>query len=133
MDIDDSQKAEVSDPDKEKVEASGHVIKKGKPSKIFVTGSSDLLRDNLLDPEGRTPNSIFVLNLLDTLNSRDKTAVLRSKQQAYNPLADVSGIAKTTIKWFNIAGLPALVVFFGFIVLLLRMAKKRRIRMMFSR
>lgn len=114
------------------IQATGTMIKKGKPGRIFVMGSSHMLRDYMFDAESLSPNAVFIMNLLDKLNNREKTALLRSKQQTYNPLYDVSGFAKTAIKWFNIIGLPVLVILAGLIVWMLRAARKKRIRMMFA-
>ena len=46
------------------------VIEKGKPGKIFILASSDMIKDNLLDPEGRGANDILVMNVLDYLNDQ---------------------------------------------------------------
>ncbi len=117
----------------EAIEARDRVITQGRPARIFVTGSSQMLRDHMFDQEARHPNGIFIMNLLDTLNDRDRIAVLRSKQQAYNPLRTLPAATKAAIKWFNIVGLPALAVVFGLIVWIFRINKKRRLRMMFAR
>ncbi|MFP4444961.1 MAG: Gldg family protein, partial [Desulfosudaceae bacterium] len=114
------------------VTAADRLIEKGKPARIFVMGSSQMLADHMLDREGRFPNSIFIMNLLDSLNNRDQMAVLRSKQQAHNPIYDLSGSTKSLIKWINIAGLPVLVLLCGLVVTAIRSARKRRIRMMFA-
>lgn len=123
---------EAGGGEKTAVEASGRLVKQGEPAKIFVMGSSQMLGDHMLDSDGRFPNSVFIMNLLDTLNNRDRMAMLRSKQQAYNPVDDVSGPVKSLIKWVNIAGLPVMVILSGLLVMLLRAARKRRIRMMFA-
>ena len=75
---------------------------------------------------------MFIMNVLDTLNDKDDIAVMRSKEQRFNPLYDSSSLTKTFTKTFNIAGLPVLVVFFGFFVLLRRRSRKKVIQMMFD-
>lgn len=115
------------------IEASGRVVAKGQPARIFVMGSSEMLYDHMLDPEGRTPNAVFVMNLLDSLNNRDKVAQLRSKGQVYNPIREVGGPSRSLIKWGNIAGLPVLVILTGCLVWFRRLSRKRHIRMMFSK
>jgi ABC-type uncharacterized transport system involved in gliding motility auxiliary subunit len=106
-------------------------IKKGRPAKIFLIGTSEILKDNVLDKEGRTPNSQFVLNIIDYLNNREQIAVMRSKTQRFNPLREVSPAVRTTIKTVNIAGLPVLVVIAGVIVWGRRASRKRMIQKMF--
>ena len=114
------------------VEATGTVIEKGRPGKIFVMGSSHPLRDYMVDREGRVPNAVFLANVIDALNEREAVAVLRSKQQTYNPLNDVSATIRTAIKGFNIIGLPVLVVIAGLVVLLARSIRKKRIARRFA-
>ena len=93
--------------------------------------STDMLKDNILDVNGRSPNSMYILNLVDYLNNREDIAVMRSKEQRLNPLRDTGAGAKTVVKSFNIAGLPVLVVLFGIAVWFRRISRKKRIRLMF--
>lgn len=121
------------DPEISKIERGGEILTKGKPGKIFIMASSDMLKDNILDERGRTPNSMFILNTVDYLNDRSEIAVMRSKELRFNPLADTGAGVKTFVKTFNIAGLPVLVVLFGLLIWSLRHARKKRIRMMFQK
>jgi ABC-type uncharacterized transport system involved in gliding motility auxiliary subunit len=130
-----SASAEEKKPDADlsKIERSGEVLTKGKPGRIFLMASADMLKDNILDERGRTPNSMFVLNLLDYLNGREDIAVMRSKELSFNPLRNTEAGVRTFVKSFNIAGLPILVVLFGLLVWFLRHSRKKRIRMMFQK
>jgi ABC-type uncharacterized transport system involved in gliding motility auxiliary subunit len=110
---------------------TGAFIARGRPAKIFVMASAEMLSDKILDPEGRSPNSIFVLNAIDYLNDRQDVAVLRSKEQRFNPLDPVSPETRGLVKAVNIAGLPILVVCFGLLAWLRRSRRKRRIQDMF--
>ena len=110
----------------------GDTIKKGKPGKIFLLGSSEILKDNVIDGEGRTPNAQFIMNVVDYLNDRGETAVMRSKTQKFNPLIEISPAAKATVKTVNIAGLPVLVILAGVLVWFKRVSRKRLIQKIFS-
>lgn len=110
---------------------TGAFIARGRPAKIFVMASAEMLSDKILDPEGRSPNSIFVLNVIDYLNDRQDVAVLRSKEQRFNPLDPVTPETRGLVKAVNIAGLPILVVCFGLLAWLRRSRRKRRIQDMF--
>lgn len=107
-------------------------IKEGRPGKIFLIGTSEILQDNVIDEEGRNPNAQFVMNVIDYLNDREDIAVMRSKTQKFNPLKEISPAAKTTIKTANIAGLPIMVVIAGVIVWFKRMSRKRMIQRIFK-
>jgi ABC-type uncharacterized transport system involved in gliding motility auxiliary subunit len=114
------------------VEQEGGVIEQGKPGKIFLIGTSDVLMNQMVDEQGDSPNSVFLLNVIDHLNNRDDIAVMRGKAQELNPLADMDPWAKTAVKVFNIAGLPILVVLFGLAVWARRISRKKAIRNLFS-
>ena len=119
--------------DLSKIEGKGGFLSKGKPSKIFLVGSSEMLKDSLLDPEGKGSNAVFIMNILDVLNHREDIAAMRSKEQLFNPLYETKGYAKTLTKTFNVAGLPVLVVLFGLFVWLRRHSRKKQIQMIFHK
>ncbi len=115
------------------ISSKGGFIAKGKPAKILIVTSSQMLKDSLLDEQRLAPNVAFVLNSIDTVNGRDDIAVMRSKKQSYNPLDKISPNGKMLVKGFNIAGLPVIVVFFGLVVWLRRKSRKNNIQMMFQK
>ncbi|MBW2433203.1 MAG: Gldg family protein [Deltaproteobacteria bacterium] len=119
--------------DLSKITASGQFLPKGKPGKIFLMASSDMLRDNLLDAGGRGPNATYILNVIDYLNGREDIAIMRAKQQSFNPLDDAAASTRTFVKTMNIVGLPALVVLFGIAVWFRRHNRKKNIQMMFQK
>jgi ABC-type uncharacterized transport system involved in gliding motility auxiliary subunit len=101
-------------------------------SKIFVIASAELLKDQLLDSEGRSTNAMFLLNMIDALNDRESIAAMRSKSQQFNPLEETSPATKTIVKAVNIVGLPILVVAIGLIVWARRHARRKRIQLQFQ-
>jgi ABC-type uncharacterized transport system involved in gliding motility auxiliary subunit len=105
---------------------------KGEASKILLIGSSDLIQDTILEAGGRSPNSMFVMNVIDYLNGRTGVAVMRSKEQRFNPLGETDNATRTMTKAFNVIGVPLLVVAFGLIVWLRRSARKKNIQKMFA-
>ncbi len=113
------------------IESRPEVIRKGKPARIFLVASSEMMRDSLVDEDGRSPNAIFLMNVLDHLNGRDDVAVMRGKVQRFNPLGETSAATRTFVKVFNIVGLPLLVSLAGLLVWSLRRSRQRRIRRMF--
>jgi ABC-2 type transport system permease protein len=115
-----------------RVESEGAFVSRGKPGRIFIMASSEMLTDNVIDAQGRGADAVFILNVIDALNGRGDIAVLRGKRQDFNPLQPIGAGAKTAVKAFNIAGLPILVVLFGLAVWFRRMSRKRRIQEMFQ-
>ncbi|MEN8247162.1 MAG: Gldg family protein [Thermodesulfobacteriota bacterium] len=115
-----------------RIEGRQDFIAKGKPGKILLISSTEMIKDNVLDNNGRSPNDMLIMNLVDYLNNREGIAVMRSKEQRFNPLDDVGAGLRTFVKSFNIVGLPVVVVIFGLIVLFRRRGRKRRIQAMFQ-
>jgi ABC-type uncharacterized transport system involved in gliding motility auxiliary subunit len=137
---DDSEKEEPKESKKKsaavdlsKIESEGEFLSRGKSGRIFLMASSEMLKDNILDEQGRTPNAMFIMSVLDFLNDRQDVAIMRNKEQRFNPLQDTQGGTKTFVKSFNIAGLPVLVVLFGLSVWFRRHTRKRRIQAMFHK
>ncbi len=129
------EKAPAEKPDETllQIKGEGEIITKGKPGKIFIMATSEVLKNTMVDEEGRSSNATFMMNLLDALNNRNEIAVMRSKEQRFNPLAETTPAIKTFIKAFNIAGLPVLVVAFGLIILFRRHSRQKTIRLMFQK
>jgi len=119
--------------DLSKIQGKGVFMAKSRPAKILLIASSAMLQDNILDREGKGPNSVFVMNILDALNDRGDIAAMRGKTQRFNPLNESSALVKTVVKTFNIAGLPILVIVFGLFVWFRRHSRKRRIQMIFQK
>ena len=44
------------------IKGEAEVLSKGKPGKILLVASSEMLRDNLLDARGKGPNATFIMN-----------------------------------------------------------------------
>ena len=114
------------------IQGEGAFLAKGRPGKIFVMATSEVLQDNLLDVEGKSPNAMFLMNVIDFLNDREDVARMRSKEQRFNPLTETGSGAKAFVKTFNIVGLPFLVVLLGLLVWCRRLSRRRRLQMMFE-
>ena len=129
----DKPDEKTSEIDLSKIERSGQFLAKGKPGKVFIMASADMLKNNVLDADGQGANSVFIMNVIDYLNGREDIAVMRGKEQRFNPLEDTQAGTKTFVKAFNIAGLPILVVIFGLGVWFRRHSRKKHIQMMFGK
>lgn len=117
----------------ERVRSERPVITRGKPGKIFLIASSEMLKNSVLDEEGASPNAVFLLNAMDYLNKREDIAVMRGKNQRFEPLKDeISSFARNASKIVNTYGWPVLVIVFGIFVFFRRAARRRKIQSMFS-
>ena len=114
------------------IEGQGGFKETSVPAKIVVVASSKMLSDQLLDESGQSPNTMFVLNLVDALNGREAVAAMRSKEQRFNPLEPTGSSTKVFFKVFNMAGLPILVVCFGLMVWWRRHVRRKAIQHIFS-
>ena len=111
----------------------GTVVTRGKSGRIFLIGTSEILKNNLLDAAGESPNALFLMNVLDFLNNREDVAVMRSKRQRLNLMGEIKGGTKTFTKTFNIAGLPILVVLAGIFTWIRRKKRQKRIQLLFRK
>jgi ABC-2 type transport system permease protein len=116
----------------DKIKGEVEFIPETNSGKIFVVGTSEILGDNVLDRAGSNTNATLILNLLDYLNGQEDFAVMRSKGQRYNPLRETELEVRTSVKTFNIAGLPIIVILIGVVVWLRWMAKKKRLQSQFE-
>ena len=122
------------DKDKPKITHKDDLIEKGRAAKIFIIGSSEILKNTLLDEGGKASEGTFIMNVIDSLNNHVDIALMRSKEQRFNPLqTDLGQGVKTFVKAINIAGLPLLVVLFGIIIWFKRAVRKKRISMIFNK
>jgi ABC-2 type transport system permease protein len=90
-----------------------------------------MLTDNLISEQGDNPNTTFIMNIIDVLNNKPDTALMRSKIQSFNPLDVKDEKIKLASKVFNIAGLPVIVVIFGLFIWLRRHNRKKHIEAAF--
>ncbi len=109
---------------KSKVTGEKSLLTSSRGGTIFICGTSEILKNNLVDEEGRSVNALFFLNLADHLNNRDNIAKLRGKKQRFNPLKESSAFIKSFVKMLNIGGLPVFFILFGVLIWFRR--KKRR-------
>jgi ABC-type uncharacterized transport system involved in gliding motility auxiliary subunit len=116
-----------------KTESKKEFIAKRSNGKIFVMGTSKMLENNLIDQEGQSPNSIFVMNVIDSLNDLESIAVMRGKKKGFNPISKTDYLTKSFFKGINIVGLPIMIVIFGGVVWLKRSGRKRAIKKEFSK
>jgi ABC-2 type transport system permease protein len=114
------------------VTAENIKVATGKPARLLVLASSQMIQDTMVDPDGRTMNATFILNAIDHLNNEDQIASLRAKQQTLNPIEETSAALRAAYKAFNIIGLPLLVVLFGLGVLAKRTARKKKLATRFN-
>jgi len=107
------------------------LIEQGRSGKIFLIGSTEFLKNNVLvSPD--FANSVFLINMLDYLNNKEDLAVLRAKKQRFNPIRNTSLFARRVAQYVNVAGLPLLVIVIGFAVWARRTNRKRMIRNKFN-
>jgi ABC-type uncharacterized transport system involved in gliding motility auxiliary subunit len=119
-------------PDLSQIGGQGSRRDQSAPAKILLIGSSEMVKDNLLDDDGQSTNAMFLMNMIDALNGREAVAAMRSKVQRFNPLRETEPFVKTLIKSVNMAGLPVMVVIFGVVTWALRQARKKKIQALFQ-
>lgn len=114
----------------ENVAGKDQLITNSDSAKLLVLGSSDMLTDQILN--GNTPsNTLFVRNAIDSLSDREEYTLMRSKGVLHRPMDEVSETQRSFIKFFNIFGLPILVICAGILTWFLWLRRKQKIMQMF--
>ncbi|MDR1894795.1 MAG: Gldg family protein [Spirochaetales bacterium] len=113
-------------------EAAPELIPQSSQSRIYLLGSSYLIKDNLIDAQGDTPNAMFIENLVDGAAGSEDFAMMRSKGQSYNPLRETSPGLKRFLQGFAIAVLPLLIGLFALFIWFRWSARKRRLESLFK-
>lgn len=109
------------------------VIKQSvKPVKLFVAGTSEITGRNIIDEEGKSPNAVFLHNVIDYMQGNYAIPQMRSKGLSFNPINETSDTAKSVIKGINITGLPLLVIIAGLLYMWRRNIRRKRIEEQFT-
>jgi ABC-2 type transport system permease protein len=98
--------------------------------KIFVTSSSLI---NMFDPEGKLPNAVYFMNIIDYMNGNIKTQEMRSKGIAYNPLDTTKPLTRDIIKFGNMFGVPLIGIGAGLFMWRRRLIRRKKIQNYFSK
>jgi len=103
-----------------------------KPVKLFVAGTSEITGRNIIDDEGKSPNAVFMHNVVDYMQGNYDIPQMRSKGLSFNPIKETSDTAKSIIKGFNIAGLPILVLIAGAVYMWRRKLRRKHIESQYT-
>jgi gliding-associated putative ABC transporter substrate-binding component GldG len=91
-------------------------IDKAKPSRLLVIGSADFLSNDFLDPRRGGTLVQFAQNLVDWTAQDSELVEIRSKGVEPAVLGNVPEAQRMLVKYFNLAGLPILVVIAGLLM-----------------
>jgi ABC-type uncharacterized transport system involved in gliding motility auxiliary subunit/ABC-type transport system involved in multi-copper enzyme maturation permease subunit len=89
--------------------------------RAIVVGNTDFVTDRITQ---RTPTNLdFALNAVDWLSQDDALISIRSKNRNPPPLAFSSAATRDAVKYFNVIGVPVLLIFAGLVTLSRRRRK----------
>ena len=86
------------------------------PSRLVVVGSVDFITNDFVPEGGRggpEPGSLFAQNLVDWSAQDSALIEIRSKGASAPVLGPVPDLQRQTVKYFNIIGLPVIVILAG--------------------
>ena len=104
-----------------------HLQESVQPGKIFVTGTSNITTAQVIDEVGKTPISMFLMNVVDYMNGHEELCEMRTKSLDVHALTIKSNAAVNFWKIFNQFGLAVLFALAGLFVWKNREARRRRI------
>jgi ABC-type uncharacterized transport system involved in gliding motility auxiliary subunit len=126
----------------DKVSSQNDFIKKGKRSRIFIVGTSEIMKNQILgDDNVEAPNATFLMNIIDDIYGRVEWANMRSKSARFNPIEPYNTDApffkriftnRNNFIIFNWVIVPLLVVFAGLMVWVARRNRRRQVEKLYS-
>lgn len=105
---------------------NAHLSSSKLPGKVFVIGTSYVTTYQVMDENGISPTSMFMMNVVDYLNGNEDLCTMRTKGLSVNVLDLKSPILAELLKYFNQYGLAVIVAIVGLLVW--RSRTKRKIR-----
>lgn len=109
------------------LETSSYVSSGIQAGKIFLMASSYVTTYQVLDENGTTPISMFLMNVVDYMNGNEDLCTMRTKGLSVNTLTIKSQAAMKFWKYFNQFGLVVILAIVGFVVWRVRSARRRAI------
>ena len=119
--------SENSDSASDALVTSNHIKTSVMPGKLFIAGSSTVTTRQVIDENGQSPVSMFLMNVVDYMNGNEDLCTMRTKSLSVNNLTIKSHAAVGFWKIINQYGLAVLVALAGLIVWRLRTARRRAI------
>ena len=124
----DEEGSETSETSGEDALVTSNFVKSSvMPGKLFVAGSSEITTRQVIDENGSSPVSMFLMNVVDYMNGNEELCTMRTKSLAVNNLTIKKSGAANFWKIFNQYGLAVLVALAGLLVWRLRTARRRAI------
>lgn len=106
---------------------STHRAKSTSAGRIFVSGTSQITKQQLIDPQGAEPIAVFMRNAFDYVCGNGDLCSMRTKGLALNTLHDRDTVLAIAMKFFNQYGIAILSVVIALIMWHRREARRRRI------
>lgn len=124
----DSQEEEKqTNVSSEGIVTSNHIKSSVMPGKLFVAGSSAITTRQVIDENGSSPVSMFLMNIVDYMNGNEELCTMRTKSLSVNNLTIKSKAGANFWKLFNSFGIAIFVVVAGLIIWRLRSIRRRAI------
>jgi hypothetical protein len=107
-------------------------VSEPKPARILIIGGADLITNDFINSRSADQLVRFVQNAIDWVAQDPALIEIRNKGLEAAALANVADAHREAIKYFNVIGLPLLVVAFGFMLWRRQRAWRTSIAAMFK-
>jgi gliding-associated putative ABC transporter substrate-binding component GldG len=88
-------------------------VEQAKPARLLFSSTRELLQNDFINARGEGTLVQFAQNMVDWAAQDDALVEIRSKGLSAPELGQIGDMQRQMIKYFNMVGLPLLVIFFG--------------------
>ena len=114
------------------ISTSTHIKNARQSGKVFVTGTSYITSNQLIDDNGREPVAMMVRNVVDYMNGNSDLCTMRTKGVSFQTISISTGILPAIIEYFCIIGIAILTALIGLLVWRKRSIRRRKIHDMYN-
>lgn len=128
--LDDKEKEKAKNTDSS-LTTKTHLTKGLTPAKIFVTATSYVASDQIIDEDGAEPVAMMMRNIVDYMNDREDLCSVRTKGASFETLRMSNGPFVSFIEWFSMVGIAILTIVVALIIWRKRELHKKAIQKKF--
>lgn len=123
----DKNPLESSEKNEDGLETTTHISQAKQTGKLFITTTSYITSNQLIDENGSEPVAIFIRNAVDYMNGNSDLCNMRTKGVSFQTISNTTGGYAIFIEYFCIFGIAIIIIGIGLFVWRKRTLRRRQI------